>query len=152
MRRMKAYPAVSYALSFSLIIAALVFAYTTLVPITVLQDWRLILKKNSYTLDEIITVESAYTKTRNVTGIATRYIECKNDRDVYVRYELSVADANRAPSAGSTGIVSKIPNSIVPPTSCRFSVNVCYQLYRWRNSCEYNSTSDFEVLPAVGSN
>jgi hypothetical protein len=83
-----------------------------------------------------------------VSGKSTRFIECKNRNDVYVRYPISEAVANRAIGNGGTGVVMKIPTTIPDaPTECKVSIAVVYEIFKFRNLTEYAESNTFTLLP-----
>ena len=133
----------------SAVILASVVAFT--VNVDVLEDWKLKLPPGDIHVDDTVVVESTYTKLREVTGKAVRYLECVNTAGAIVRYPINEARADRAPgSRTGTGVIIKVP-AVVPvlQAKCRISINVTYQVYPWRTVVEFQSTDEFTLLPSV---
>jgi hypothetical protein len=116
--------------------------------IHVVKDWTLTVLGGDKHAGDTITVQSVYTKTRPVSGMASSYIECKSGSGSYVRYHINDARADRAPGYADTGVVLKLPTDIPNlPTSCHISISVAYPVYPWRMVTEYAATKDFALLP-----
>lgn len=118
--------------------------------IKVLENWTLTVKQADIHVGDTVIVESTYTKLRT-TGSdseATRYIICKNSSNVWVRYEVSRATANRAAGKGGTGIPITIRRDIADvPTTCKFSIVISYKVLPFRTVVVANESNEFLVLP-----
>lgn len=148
MNRLRVANVVLYVLSGSIITASLTAGYLFIAPVDVLRDWRIVLPQQAIHAGDEITVQSIYTKVRNVTGHATRYIECDNKAGVSVRYQLNEAIANRGAGHQGTGIVLKIPDDIPDlPALCRISTAVDYPVYSFRSHYEYTASDPFPLQP-----
>lgn len=116
--------------------------------IDVLENWRLILPTQSLHAGDTVVVQSIYNKKLNVTGEATRYIECESRPGVFVRYPISVSPANRGTGNTGTGIELKIPANIPSlPATCKITVIIDYEIALWRHVIESNSSHTFTLHP-----
>lgn len=139
----------SYVL-FALSIVILAMAAYMNFRIDVLSDWRLELPKDDIHIGDVIVVESIYKKELDVSGKSTRYIECKNERGIFIRYPISEATANRSSGKNGTGIIMKIPNSIPDaPVTCRINVTIDYEIMAWRHVIESQNSKTFTLYPAL---
>lgn len=141
-------------LNISLIVVLIgLVSYIAFWPVDVLANWQLKVSATSYRAGEVITVESIYEKKMAVSGTAHRYIECKDRRDIWVRYQLSEAQADRSPGAlTGTGIQITLPTNIPNlPATCRLSISVDYKINLLKTHTEYNQTGEFTLLPAETS-
>lgn len=137
----------SYAL-FTLSAVILLMSFLLTMNVTVLKDWKLSVPAAEIHAGDTVTLVSAYTKVRDVTGKSVRYIECQNANSVYIRYPLNEAVANRQKGSGGTGVVVKVPESIPNlPTICKFTIAITYDVYPWRKVNVSNSTNEFQLLP-----
>jgi hypothetical protein len=150
---MKSIKALSWIASIGLVSSALFLAYIILFPVDVIKGWKLELPaKNEYALGEVVVIESMYSKTvpTGNNSQSERYIECRNNRGVNLRYLLNKAVANRKPSSSTgTGIVVQIPrelSGLTIPTTCFFSISISYNLYPRQAIPEYNRTKDFKLI------
>lgn len=111
-----------------------------------LQDnsWQVTVDKTSYAVGDTLTFKSSYTKLRDATGEATRYIECDNN-GVLTRYPFSVAIGDRKPGTTATGGSGVIPVVRPVPTKCRFVISVKYEIYFVRHLTETNYSEFFNV-------
>lgn len=140
--------AFSWLASLALVGSALYIAYVVLFPVNVLDDWTLTLSGKDYYLGDTLTIESSYKKNVNAKGTSTRYLECRNSNNVFVRYQLNEATGDKPASRSSTGIIVKIPAVIAEvtlPTKCYFSISVVYDLYPRRAEPEYARTEEFTL-------
>lgn len=121
--------------------------------VDVLKDWRLVLPNQAIHAGDTIVVQSLYTKTMNVTGKSTRYVECTTDGNgIYIRYPISEAVANRATGTSGTGIVMLMPKTIPNlPTTCRINVTIEYDIMLFRKVVESANSDTFTLLPVVSS-
>lgn len=116
--------------------------------VKVLDNWTLSIPTVDLKAGQEATIVSEYTKLRDVTGVAKRYVECRNEKGAYIRYPLNEAVANRASGNGGTGIIVKIPTDIPNlPAKCRFTVAIVYEVYPWRKVNQSNSTNEFTFNP-----
>lgn len=116
--------------------------------VDVLQNWVLMLPAGDIHEGDTVTLSSQYTKVRSVSGVATRYIECKNPTRLIIRYPLNTAVADRALGNSGTGITLALPDTIPnTPTQCRFSINVLYHIYPGRDAVEFVASKWFTLLP-----
>ena len=101
-------------------------AYT--LNVRVLANWQLILPKQPIHAGDPVTIQSSYTKLRPVTGVASRYLDCKNESGAIIRYPINQATADHAPGTSTgTGVVVQMPTTIPDlPADCRFSINIRY--------------------------
>lgn len=117
--------------------------------VDVLEDWRLELPQQEVHAGDTLVVQSIYKKTLDVSGKATRYIECQNPSGVYIRYPISEAVANRASGSTGTGVVMVVPLTIPDvPTTCRVNITIDYEVLLWRHVIESVNSSEFKLLPA----
>lgn len=132
---------------FSVSLLVLTFSFSLIARVDVLKDWTLELPAGEIHAGDQVVVESIYTKTMDVTGEASRFIECKSDR-AYVRYPVSKAVANRSAGSTGTGIVFVIPK-VIPdlPATCRMNVTIDYEVLAFRHVIESNTSSEFQLLP-----
>lgn len=146
MNRLRALNAVLYALSGAIVIASLVVSYLFIAPVDVLKDWQIILPDNELHVGEEVVLQSQYTKLKPVKGTAVRYVECENDRGIFIRYPLNEATADRAPGLGGTGIVVKLPETVPDlPARCKFSIVIVYRVYPFRDVTEFVSSKEFTL-------
>lgn len=116
-------------------------------PISVLKDWSLTVPSGTYNLNEAVNVTAVSTKTRALAPLAHRNIECKNPQGQYISYHLTdVQGVNNNVGHHVSQIPFKIP-SIIPslPTTCRFSIDVEYQVYPFRTINQYVASNTFEL-------
>lgn len=148
---LKSIKLLSWIASLGLVSAAVFIAYIVLFPVDVLTNWKLTISKDTYYPGDVVVIESTYTKNATVTGTAKRYLECKNQSGVLLRYELNQAVANRSSAQlTGTGVTVTIPDrlaEITLPTDCFFSIGIEYDVYPRRAEYEYNRTQDFKLVP-----
>ena len=125
------------------------FSVMMLANVDVLSNWRLVLPEGKIQAGDTVVIQSYYEKKMEVTGVATRYIECKTDKGFFVRYPVSSAVANRPPGVSATGIVVEVPD-VIPdlPATCKFSIAIEYEVLKFRRVVESNSSPEFLLLPA----
>lgn len=141
-----------YAFSIVLVGTMIVFADLELAPIDVLQDWKITVPTSkTYYPGSTIYLASKYKKVRQVTGTATRYIQCKkqgtNEWDGFI--PVSQADATRPKTnAGDSITYIGIPSSLPTlPNTCRIYINVNYRINYLRSFVEQNYSNEFIVHP-----
>lgn len=135
------------SLAFLSIASLLASVYMTF-SIDVITDWKLTMPDKKIHAGDTIVVESDYIKTRDVTGKATRDIDCQNKEGSYIRYHMNEAIANRAARSGGTGLEVKIPTNIPNlPTTCKIAVTIDYPVLPWRTVTEANETDEFTLYP-----
>lgn len=138
---------VSYSL-FALSAVTLFFAVYMNMSVDVLKDWKLIMNQDSAYVGDTVVIESVYHKTMNVTGVSTRYMECKNSDGILIRYAVSEAKANRASGQTGTGIMIVVPSTIPDlPTKCRINIIIDYEIYKFRHVIESQQTKEFTLYP-----
>lgn len=127
----------------ALILAGTIYANMN---IDVLKNWRLVLPEQKIHVGDEVVVQSLYEKTMNVSGKSVRYIECKNKSDVYIRYPISEAVADRAAEKAGTGVVIIVPQ-VIPdlPATCRFNITIEYKVLPWRNVIESMNSEEFTL-------
>jgi hypothetical protein len=139
------------ALSALLLLACVYMTYS----IDVVTDWKLSLPEKKIHVGDTVVVASTYKKLRDVTGEASRFLDCNTKQGVSIRYPVNKASASRGASdhrQTGTGIVLVIPNTIPDlPTKCRIAVSIDYPVLPWRHVIENNETKDFTLYPAVKS-
>jgi hypothetical protein len=141
-----------YASSVAILIFSLLFAYLAFAPLNVLNDWQIIVDGSVHHPGETVSVVSQYKKLKNVSGLASRYLECKNFNGSYTRYPVSTAKANRSAGTTATGVFIKIPTNIPGlPTKCRVSISIDYKVYTFRTATEANSSKDFSLVNEISS-
>lgn len=148
----KPIPVLLYSFSIFLVGTMIVFADLELAPVDVLQDWKLTVSTNkTYYPGSTISLSSSYKKVRQVTGQATRYIQCRkpnsNEWDGFI--PVSESDANRPKtSQGSSITYIGIPSSLPSlPNTCRIYINVNYRINYLRSFTEQNYSNEFTVNP-----
>lgn len=133
---------------FSAVVLGFSIYFTT--NIHVLDNWTLEAPAGPLHAGDAVVLISKYTKLKDVDGTAKRYIECRNDNNVFIRYQLNEALADRAAGAAGTGIPVKIPSNIPNlPTTCRFSISIEYHVLPFKPTPEKNQTKEFHLLPPV---
>lgn len=140
----------SYLATGAVIFSALLFTYVTVVPLDILQDWKLTVDKSQYKIGDDILVRSEFKKIRSVTGIAKRYIECKNTSGKFSnRVQANEASADRPVGSGGSDLYLTIPDNIPNlPATCRISVVVEYEIYAFRKHTESTKSGEFIVYPS----
>lgn len=139
-----------YALALSIAVGSIVIGIALLYPIDVLTNWTIRLDKTSYVAGETTIVQSLYTKNGSYTGTAKRYIECKSVNNIYIRYPLNEAVADRAASATPTGtgvpitMPLNIPNL---PTTCVINISIDYKINALRTVNESQNSPSFQLTP-----
>lgn len=116
-------------------------------PITVLDNWNLSVPNTVYSPGKTVLVHSESDKVRAVAPLAHRNIECKNSTGNYISYHLTdVQGVNNGVGHHTSQIPFKIPD-IIPglPTTCRFSIDVEYQVYPFRTINQYTASNTFVV-------
>lgn len=147
MRTLNKTQVLSYSL-FALSAVILLVSFMITMNVQVLDKWVLRVPTNEIHAGDTVTLVSEYTKVRDVSGKAVRYIECENRQHTYIRYPLNEAVANRASGTGGTGIVVKVPETIPDiPTKCKFTIAITYDVYPWKKVYETNSSNTFQLLP-----
>lgn len=138
---------VSYIL-FGIAGGMMLFSISMLARVDVLDNWRLVLPAGEIHAGDTVVVQSLYEKKLDVTGKATRYIECKTKNGLYVRYPVSTATANRPSGVAGTGIVFTAPE-VIPdlPTTCKFTITIDYEVLAFRHVIESQSSAEFQLLP-----
>lgn len=112
--------------------------------IDVIKDWKLTLPTKDIHVGDQIVIESSYVKLREVKGKARRYINCQNQRGVYVKYELNQRDADNKPGKGATGIDIVVRRDIPNlPTRCKFRVSIDYPVLPFKTVTEVGETEEF---------
>lgn len=130
----------------SLVAVSLAFAYALLSPIDVVQGWKITVDEQTYRPGDSIVMHASYKKTRDVSGTAYYYLECKNPNGNLVRYPMSQTEGNRAKGEGKIDVPMKIPGEVPNlPTMCRIAVSVDYSIYTFRKFTENNATNEFRV-------
>lgn len=136
-----------------------IIAFVLFSPVDVLKNetWKLTVQGDTHYPGDVLVVKSEYEKVRDVTGVAKRYIECKNPIGGYVRYPINEADANRQPTGENkprtgTGVFLPVPVNIPVPTDCFVTISITYDIYKlgnWtlRSHTETNSSGIFKLLP-----
>jgi hypothetical protein len=135
----------SYVLFFlsALILGGTVFANLNA---DVLKNWRLVLPEQQIRVGDEVVVQSLYEKVRNSRGVSVRYIECRNETGVFIRYPISEAVANRDVGKAGTGVVFVVPSTIPNiPAKCRFNITIDYEVYRWRHVIESTNSAEFTL-------
>lgn len=130
-------------------LAAVVFLYALFVPITVLKNWEIVLPDGAeYKSGSTITVASRYTKTRNISGVAHRYVECQDKNGYYIRFDgTPPATADHQTGTGGTAVQIKLPdNPPTIPTYCHIAISIDYQLYSFRKINHYNQSPEFKIV------
>lgn len=136
---------VSLIFSVCIVLSSLVFAYVLLVPIDVLESWRISAKDQVYKPGESITLESSYVKAMDVNGSVYYYLECENGGRL-ARYPLSQSEGNRSAGRGDVEITLRLPSSIPKlPAQCRIAVSVDYKIYTFRTFTEKTESNWFKV-------
>lgn len=139
-----------YALALSIAVGSIVIGVALLYPIDVMKNWTIKLDKTSYTAGETTLVQSLYTKTSSYNGTAKRYIECKNVNNVYIRYPLNEAKADRASGKTPTGTGIPITMPIdIPnlPTTCVINISIDYKINALRTVNESQNSPSFQLTP-----
>lgn len=139
---------ISYVLfAFSLVILSATFY--VLASVRVLEDWTLRLPPGPIHAGDQLVLISEYTKTRDVDGMAMRYIECKTrDSNVFIRYPINEAVADRAKGKAGTGVPLVVPRDIPDlPAVCKFSISITYDVLPFKKDYQKNSTPEFRLLP-----
>lgn len=131
----------------SLLLISLIFFLLLFWPITVLKNWSLIVPSGNYYPGDTVEVHSQSTKIRAAVPLAHRNIECKNSSGMYVSYHLAdVQGVNNSVGHHSSQIPFIIPDTIPNlPTTCRFSIDVEYQLYPFRTINQYTASNTFKL-------
>lgn len=140
--------AISYLATGSIVVAALVFTFISLIPIDVLNNWNLTTDKPEYEVGSTLIVTTKFDKLRNVTGTSKRYIECKTRNGSTNRIAIGEKEADRTPQKrASNEIYLGIPrDTIEPPTTCFVEIVVTYNIYSFRNHTETARTPEFKVI------
>lgn len=142
---------ISYGI-FLLSIAILIGTFVATQRVTILKDWRLTIAASEIRVGDTVTIKSEYTKLREVSGKAVRYIECQDGDNIYIRYPLNEAIADRQSGTAGTGIVVTIPTIISDvPTMCKFTIAIAYDVYPWKKVNQTNSSNEFMLLPEANS-
>lgn len=136
-----------------IILSFLVGLYLVFSPVDVLENWSLRVKEETYETGQDIVGTSEFTKIRAVTGIAKRYIECKNAEGRFNnRILISEGRADRPPEIRGTDVYLKIPQTIPNlPVRCRIAITVEYEIYSFRKHLETNISNEFNVKQAERS-
>jgi hypothetical protein len=137
---------IMFALSIIIFLSTVIFTMR----IDVVKDWRLELPQGEIHAGDTIVVSSMYTKLRDVSGESKRYVECKNQNGVPIRYEINQAVANRKSGKGGTGIEIVVPDIPNLPKMCKIQVSICYKVIPLKCSYENNETTEFQLLPKLG--
>lgn len=122
------------------VIAILVFNILRSVPVDVLQGWVLRTDKQSYGLNELVTITSTYNKVRDVTGTSTRKLVCGNQS-----YPINEAEGNKPPGRVSAKIKLIVPDDLYLPQTCFIRVEVNYRIFGVRDFPEVGETNRFEI-------
>ena len=132
-----------------LTVLVLLVSYMLFWPVDVIKDgsWNIKVQGDVHYQNDILNVSSTYTKLREVIGTSRRYLDCKNEQGVFVRYEINAAEANRKAGSRGTGIKMGIPQEIPTPTECRVAISIRYEVYPLRSHTEYNESDLFKLLP-----
>lgn len=119
--------------------------------IKVIQDWKLTLPDKPIHAGDTIIVASTYTKLREVTGEATRYVDCWTKDNILISYPINVAIADRASGVKKgTGLILVMP-TVIPdlPAKCSIRVNIKYKVLPLRTVHVTNTTAEFTLLPVA---
>lgn len=141
--------AVASYVFFAISAVMLLFSFTMIMKVDVLANWRLVLPEGALHAGDTVVLQSLYDKKLDVTGEATRYIECKTkDTNIFVRYPVSKSVANRPAGLTGTGIVIAIPE-VIPdlPATCKFTISIDYEVLAFRHVIETQSSDEFSLLP-----
>lgn len=136
-----------YTLAAAIVASTVVMAYLLLVPVSVLKNWNvsIVNMQPSYKAGDTVIVQSTYTKTRNINGIAHRHLECTSAQVQDESYLISSAVANHPEGQKTgTGVKIVIPN-IAAPAKCHVSIDVNYKVFPFRTVTQYNHSADFTV-------
>lgn len=119
----------------------------------VLAEWTLTLPDKRIEAGDKVVIQSVYNKLRTAEGDATRYLECKDKNGVFLRYELNQRRADRKAGKGGTGIDVVVPAAIPDlPTTCKFSVSICYDTFLpWYCYPESETTKEFILYPPAST-
>ena len=99
---------------------------------------------------ETAIITSKFTQVKDISGKATRYLECKTPSNTTIRYQLNEAAANSQKGARGVGIIVQLPDQITGvtlPTECKFSISIDYQINKLRNFNEANESTEFTLNP-----
>lgn len=155
---MKKIPVVAWVantVAAALILSAVIFAYAMFSPVDVLQNWTTKTQEPSYKTGDTVSIISHFEKVRDVDGVASRFLECRNKQGSYTQYPLTQTQASRASGRGNTIITVKLPLAVSElPTSCRVAIVVQYKIYSFRTHLERSSTNSFtlessKILPST---
>lgn len=132
----------------TLIILLLIYMLTW--PITVLEDWKLVVPATTYHPGDTVLVQSRSTKVRAVAPLAHRNIECQNISGDYISYHLADVHGVNNNVGKHSGTIAFIIPSTVPdlPTTCRFSIGVEYQVLAIRTINQYVASNTFRLTVA----
>lgn len=152
MNKMKLVNIAQYVLAGAIVVGSLTIGVLTMYPVDVLDNWKITVPEKSYYAGDTAVIYSTYTKKRDVTGIAKRYIECENQNSASIRYPLNEAVADRkAGERTGTAVVVKLPSDIPNlPTECRINIAVTYKVNAFKEVHESETSNSFQLLPVKG--
>lgn len=139
-----------YTLSGAILLSCAVAFYLFLGPVNILSNWTIVTNSQTYRVGDTLSLESKYSKHKQVIGDAHRYLECKDAHGNYIRYQLSEATADHAPGTNTgTGAINVIPKIAPVPTQCHIAIVINYKnVYGFRTVSVFNqSRPDFTVNP-----
>jgi len=135
---------VLFGLSLLVLTGTLYFIST----IKVLDEWTISIPSGDIHVGDTVVIQSVYNKVRETGGESVRYIQCENRSGLWIRYELNRATANRQKGKGGTGIVLTVRRDIADvPTTCKFTINIRYDVLPFRSVYVTNNTREFTLLP-----
>lgn len=137
---------VAYVLSLIMVLATLLVIYLKIVPVNVLMHWKLTVVSGTYYPGDTVSVHSEADKTKPITPLAHRNIECKSNGN-FISYHLAdVKGVNAKVGHISTYIDFDVPQTIPNlPTTCRFSISIDYKIDSFREVNEYTFSNTFTV-------
>lgn len=147
MNRLKLINSLSLGFAITLVLVSVVVAYILVVPVTVLEHWKLTVQGGTYRPGDTVKAHIEADKVRSVKPFAHRSIECKQLNGSFVAYHLSdVKGINSQVGHISTNLAFVVPSNIPSlPSTCRFSITAQYQVYGFKTITEYTASNTFRV-------